>query len=223
MQRIRLLISEDHNLVRHGLIKMLEEYSDIYVVAEAEDGQSLIDKYIEFKPDIVLTDISMPKLNGMEAAKRIFSTDKSAKIIFLTIYQDDEHIFKAIKLGASGLVSKEAMKGELINAIRTVTSGDKYFAGKSEEEIVAIQNRFNEKHSLLNSNDPSLLSDREKKILMFIAQGLTSDEIAEKIAVGRRVVDNCRSEIMVKLDLKSLPQLIKYAVEFSFKEREKIN
>ena len=223
MQRIRLLVAEDHNLVRSGLINMLENYSDLYVIGEAEDGQSLVDKYIELKPDIVLTDISMPEMSGMLAAKKILSLNKEAKIIFLTAFQEDEQIFKAVKIGASGLLSKEAMKGELINAIRTVANGGRYFAEKSNEEIVTIMNRFHEKKSMLESVNFNLLTEREKKILVYIAQGLTSDEIAKKLNLGKRVVDNCRSDIMEKLNFKNLSQLIKYAVEYSFKEGEKIN
>ncbi len=223
MQRIRVLIAEDHNLVRSGLINMLESYSDIYIIGEADNGQNLIDKFQELKPDIVLTDISMPQMSGMMAAKKILAINRNAKIIFLTAFQEDEQIYKAVNIGASGLLSKESMKGELINAIRTVANGDKYFAGKSGEEIVAIINRFHENKLKEDSNKYYLLNERDKEILLYIAQGLSSDEIAQKMNLGKRAVDNSRSEIMKKLDLKNLPQLIKFAVDFSFNEKGEIN
>jgi two-component system response regulator NreC len=165
----------------------------------------------------------MPKMTGMAAAKKILDADKNVKIIFLTAFHNDEHIFKAVNIGASGLISKEAMKGELISAIRAVAKGENYFSGKSSEEIISIMNRFNEKSFDSTADKLNLLSEREREILIYIAQGLTSDEIAKIISVGKRIIDNSRSEILQKLNLKSLPQLIKFAVEFSYNEKGKSN
>ena len=213
MNKIRILIAEDHSLVRQGLIKLLETDDEIFIIGEAEDGQNLYDKYIELKPDIVLSDISMPKLNGIEAAGKIINYNTDAKIIFLSIFCSDDYIVKSIKIGASGLVSKEAAKGELVYAIHTVAEGGKYYAGKSVEEVNAIMNRNSELANQWGKKD-HLLDDSEKGILTLIAQGFTSEEIANKLSLNKRAVDVHRSEIMEKLGLKSLPKLIKYAVEF---------
>lgn len=213
MKNIRLLIAEDHNLVRQGLVNMIEQAKDICIVAEADDGQTLVDKYIELQPDIVLTDISMPKLNGIQAAEKIIEINKKAKIIFLSILCDDKYISKAVSIGASGLVSKSAVKNELTFAIYKVINGGLYFTGKTDDEINAIINKNEETIRISNYN---LLTAAEKDILHYIGQGYTSDEISQITAIGKRAVDKYRLSIMEKLDLKSLPQLIKYAVEANF-------
>ncbi|MCL4549187.1 MAG: response regulator transcription factor, partial [Bacteroidetes bacterium] len=135
MKKIRLLITEDHNLVRQGIENLLSQCDDISVVAEAEDGQTMINKYLDFKPDVVLCDIEMPRMDGLTAANRILTKDNKAKIIFLTIHNTEEYIYNAYKIGAVGLIPKIVLKDELIDSIRAVASGKKYFIGKTEEDL----------------------------------------------------------------------------------------
>ncbi len=220
MKKIRLLIADDHNIVRQGLISILEKQQNIVIVAEAEDGETLCEKYFAFKPDIVLTDISMPKINGIEAAKKILAKDKHAKIIFLTMHNTEEYIYKAIKTGIKGLITKDVIKGELVEAIETVVNGETYFNKYTEEEIRNIKNKFEKIYDRVQNTNTSLLTEREKSILKYISQGFTSDEIASFLSVGRRTVDITRSAIMEKLNIKTLPQLIRFAVELSFFSNE---
>ncbi|MFH1195201.1 MAG: response regulator transcription factor [bacterium] len=221
MKITRILIADDHNLVRQGVVNIIESYPEFSIVAEAEDGLSMIEKYNQFKPEIILSDISMPKLTGMAAAKQILETDKDVKIIFLTMYETDEYIYKAYKLGAYGLLNKNIIKGELIAALRQISSGKKCFAAHNDDELKVIIKRY-EGISRTHKTDGSFdFSEREKDILLLIARGLTSEQIAENLCISKRTVDAHRSAIMAKLDFKKPPQLIKYAMEFSFSQEKK--
>lgn len=220
MKKIRLLIADDHNIVRQGLISILEGQKNFVIVAEAEDGETMTEKYFAFKPDVVLTDISMPKLNGFDASKKILANDKDAKIIFLTMHNSEEYIYKAIKIGVSGLITKDVIKGELIEAIETVAEGGTYFCKITEDGLKNIRNKFERTSNNIGKNNKSLLTEREKEILKYISQGFTSDEIAGLLSVGRRTVDITRSSIMEKLNIKTLPQLIKFAVELTYFNNE---
>lgn len=221
MKKIRLLVADDHNIVRQGIINILEEYPDMIVVAEADDGQSLKEKYFQFKPDIILSDISMPRVNGIDAIKNLLIDDPNAKVIFLTIYNSDEFIYETSRLGAYGLVGKDVLKGELINSIRTVAGGEKYFMGKSDEELAAIKKRYELLTMENKDSNVESLTHREIEVLHFIAQGLTSEEIADKLFISKRTIDKVRSVLMEKLKIKSLPQLIRFAVEYSYKNKDK--
>jgi two-component system response regulator NreC len=218
MNQIRLLIAEDHTIVRQGLVNILSEYPDICIVAEAEDGNAVIDKYNQFNPDVILSDVSMPRMDGFTAARIIINRNKDAKILFLSMFNSDEYLYKAVKIGASGFITKDIIKHELIFAIRAVLSGEKYFMGKTKEEIQHVMDRYQQKETDPNDSRIVTLTYREIEVLKFIAKGLKSAEIATKLYISKRTIDSCRSDIMEKLNIKSLPQLIKYAVEFSFKK-----
>ncbi len=220
MDKVRILVSEDHNLVRRGLISIIENHEDFIVAGECEDGASLVEKYSITKPDIVISDISMPKMTGIEAAKNILLMDKNAKIIFLTVFESEDYLYKAIKIGAYGLISKQSLKEELIKAIVAVISGKKYFQGKTDKDIKAIENKFCDNTSDINELSKGSFNQFEIEILEFIAQGLTTEEIAEIKSEKKRTIDDIRLQIMDRLKFKTLPQLIKYAVEFTFNEKE---
>lgn len=223
MDNIRLLIVDDHNILRQGLSDIFERYDDICIVAEAENGQEMIDKYFSFHPDVVLTDIEMPNLNGIEAAQQILQKDPNAKILFLTMHNSDEYIYKILEINAAGLVSKEIIKNELVHAIRVVAKGEKYFMGKSDDEIKEIKTKFNEQQDRQFESGSFVLTATENKILLLIAEGKTSNEIADITGKAKRTVDSIRSSIMSKLNLKSLPQLIRHAVHYSFSKKETDN
>jgi len=220
MKKIRVLIADDHNIVRQSIVSLIESSPDMLVVAEAEDGQKIIEKYFHFKPDVVITDISMPRMNGLEAAKTLLAKNPSAKIIFLSIYNTDEYIYKTLKVGAMGLIGKDILKGELLEAIRTVAAGEKYFTAKSEEELEALLKRYDEFGLSGTGSKMDLLNHREKEVLKYISQGLTSEEIAIKLYVSKRTVDVTRISIMNKLGIKTAHQLIRFAVEYAYKNKE---
>ncbi len=214
-KRIRILVADDHNLFRSGVINLINDEKDIFVVGEAESGEELIKKYLQLKPDIVLADISMPDMNGIDALKKLMEEDKSVKFLFLSMHEGDEYIYYCYNAGGMGLISKKVLKGELLFAIRTVSENEKYFGiNVTEEKLNEILERYNKKVLYPETKDDDL-TPREKQILNFIAEGLTSNEIAEKLYVSKRTVDTHRTHLMQKLNLKSFPELIKYAINFS--------
>ena len=219
MQKIRLLLADDHNILRQGLVNMLEKYDDFCIVAEAEDGYSMINKYFKFHPDVVLCDIEMPGMNGLEAAQEILEKDKKAKIIFLSMHNSDEYVYKILQINASGLIPKEIIKNELVTAIRIVANGEKYFMGKSDQDVEKIKARFSNLKGVYESKKSLNLNALEGKILLLVAEGKTSQEIADILHKAKRTIDSSRAIIMNKLNLKTLPQLIKYAVQFSFSRK----
>ena len=219
MQKIRLLLADDHNILRQGLVNMLEKYDDFCIVAEAEDGYSMVNKYFSFHPDVVLCDIEMPGMNGLEAAQEILEKDKKAKIIFLSMHNSDEYVYKILQINASGLIPKEIIKNELVTAIRTVANGEKYFMCKSDQDVEKIKARFSNLKGLFESKKPLNLNAMEEKILLLVAEGKTSQEIADILHKAKRTIDSYRAIIMNKLNLETLPQLIKYAVQFSFSRK----
>jgi DNA-binding NarL/FixJ family response regulator len=215
---IRVLLSDDHNLFREGLIAIIEGENDLTVVGEAEDGMSLISKFEELKPDVVVSDISMPGKSGPDAVKIITRNNVGVKILFLSQFTGDDYIYSVLQSGGTGLISKKVLRNELINAIRTVAEGGKYFMGKSEDELKAIRKRFN----LIKKRDQKDravdLTKKEEEILLLVGENLSSREIAEKLKISLRTVDTHRLNIISKLHLKSLPGLISFARDYSRKD-----
>lgn len=218
--KIRVLIADDHTLVRTGIINLMENEKEIFVVGEAETGEDLVRKYFELKPDVVLADIAMPGISGIEALKKIVEKDNLAKVLFLSMYEGDDYIYSCVKAGGMGLISKNVVKGELLYAIQTVNEGKRYFGiNMTEDKVNEIIDRY-EKRSvkpdavLIPTAEGVLLTHREIQILKFISEGLTSNEIAEKLNIGKRTIDSHRTHLIQKLNLKSLPDLIKYAIKY---------
>lgn len=213
MNKIKLLIAEDHNLVRYGLINTLKEFEWITIASEAETGAELIDNYFLTKPDIVLTDIKMPNIDGLSAAKKILDKDANAKILFLSMFNSEQYAYEVYRLGGKGLLPKNIDKEELVKAIKTVNEGRLFFSGYTTEEITKIADKNISTESLIDVTYKSKLSKREHNILMLIGEGCSSDEIAEKLFIAKRTVDSHRRSIMEKLNIESAPKLIKFAVE----------
>ncbi|MHB8905111.1 MAG: response regulator transcription factor [Melioribacteraceae bacterium] len=212
---IRIIIADDHKLFRSGIISLLEDVEEILIVSEVESGEDLIEKYSEINPDLILVDISMPGINGIEAVKTIKRTYEDVKALMLSMYDSDEYVFYALKSGAKGLLSKNTMKGELIHAIKSVYSGKRYF-GKTlnEEKLIELE----KKYRMLVSTDLesfNQLNMKDKNILEYISKGMTSQEIADQYKVSKKAIDYYRSRIMQRLGIKSLPELISYAVRYS--------
>jgi two-component system response regulator NreC len=219
-QSIRIIVADDHALFRSGIISLLEDAREIFVVGQVENGQDLMDKYFELRPDVILTDISMPIISGTDAVKRIKDKDNAAKALFLSMHEGEEYIYYCLKAGGLGLISKNILKGELVYAIRSVFNGQKYFGAYwSEEKLEQLLSKFDS----FNTNDPTntlSLSEKEVEILKLIGNGFTSSEIAERTSLSKRTVDTHRSHLMQKLNLKNLPELIRYAIQFSLKHRD---
>ncbi|MEW6004421.1 MAG: response regulator transcription factor [Stygiobacter sp.] len=220
---IRILIADDHQLFRSGINSLLDEVRDILIVGEAENGEQTIEKYLELKPDIILLDIEMPRLNGLETLKKLKQKDKNVKVIFLTMHDTEEYVYFADKLGAKGLISKNTLKGELIFAIKAVYNNEKYF-GKlfNDEKLKDLRKKYKGSSTSILDNFIGL-NEKEKEILMYISQGLLSKEIGEKLGITKRTVDYHRSRIMQKLGIKTLPEFISYAVRFSISNKFEVD
>lgn len=214
---IRLLICDDHKLFREGILSLLEREEDITIVGEAEDGLTMIEKYNDSKPDIILSDISMPKKNGPDAVKIITSSDSNIKVLFLSQYTGDDYIFSVLESGGSGLISKNVMRSELVFAIKTVANGGKYFVGKTENELDELKKRFSTIKRKVKISNVDLLTKKEKEILMLVSQNLSSKQIADKLEISIRTVDSHRLNIINKLHLRSLPGLISFAKDYASK------
>jgi DNA-binding NarL/FixJ family response regulator len=215
-RQVRLIIADDHALFRSGVISLLEDEKDLVIVGEAGNGKQLIELYTELTPDLLLIDISMPEKTGLEAAKEIRKTDENVKILFLSMHEGEDYVYHCIKSGGNGLINKNILKSELLNAIKTVLNGDGYFGKKySDSDIHEIIKKYESFIEPSRFVLPTRLTEKEKEVLLLISDGLTSSEIADKLNIGKRTVDTHRENIMQKLNLESLPELIKYSIDYS--------
>lgn len=214
MSEIKVLVVDDHSLVREGIITMLSVYEDFKVIGDAESGEEALKKVAKNQPDVMLLDINMPGLNGIETAKRMASDHPEVKIIILSMEVTQEHISEAIKAGVAGYLAKDTKKDILAEAIRKVMEGEQYFGQKISQVIFKGFYKQSKGERIANENKD--LSKREVEVLRQIASGMSNREIAEKLFISIRTVDAHRNHIMQKLNLKSTAELVKYAI------REKI-
>jgi DNA-binding NarL/FixJ family response regulator len=213
--KIRILVCDDHAIVRDGLIKLLEEEKWIYIAGEAENGEDLIGKNESCRPDIILADISMPIMSGIDAVKRIKQDYPEVKVLFLSMLYDEQYIYCAIKVGALGLLSKNISKDDLVYALREVSLGRQYFGPLyNDKKIKDIIEKYDQNTTISFDLIGVKLSRREEDVLKYVSLGLMSDEIAEKMNLGKRTIDKIRTDLMQNFNLKSLPALISFAVRY---------
>lgn len=211
MNKIKVLLADDHALIRSGLIRLLGEDDGIEVVGQAEDGREAVQKAVELKPDIVLMDISMPVMDGMEATKQIRKRNRDAKVLVLTVHENDEYLFKAFRAGAVGYMLKKAADSDLVSAIQTVARGDYFLYSSITRSVVENFLLKPYAHSDEDSGRDSL-TEREQEILKMVAEGYTCREIAEFLFISVKTVESHKAKIMDKLDLHKRPELVRYAI-----------
>ena len=210
MPKTTVLIADDHALVREGIIAFLKLCDDIEVVAEASDGLEAVEKAKKFNPDVVLMDISMPKLGGLEATIELKHTKPDIKILVLTQYDDKEYIARFLKAGVSGYLLKRAVGSELVSAIRAVSRGEFYLFSSIASKVVAGY-LGKERESAVE--DPyEKLTDREKQVLKLIAEGYTHKEIGDMLTISTKTVIAHQTNISEKLGINSRAGLIKFAI-----------
>lgn len=213
---IRILIADDHELFRKGIISLLINEEKIKIIGEANNGKDLIYKYLRLKPDLVIADISMPELSGLEAVKTLFKQDSKIKVLFLSMYGGVDYIYHCIKSGGSGLANKDIPQKELIRIIELISEGNKYFDKVySESEIESLIHSYEKQLKTISPDGVESLTDKEVEIMLLVSEGLTSNEIADKLCVSKRTVDTHRTHLMQKLGLSSYPQLLKYAFTYA--------
>lgn len=207
---IRLLLVDDHAVVRSGLRMLLQAQPDMRIVGEAESGTEAIHQVRLHRPDVVLMDIQMPDMNGIEATKEIKKMSASTAVLALTMHEDDQYFFEMLRAGASGYVPKRAAPDELVSAIRTVSQGQVFLYPSLAARLV--QSYLG--HPTAADTPPAEeLTPREQEVLTLIAEGLTNPEIADKLVISAKTVDRHRENIMRKLNLHSRVDLVKYAIK----------
>jgi DNA-binding NarL/FixJ family response regulator len=211
MSKIRVFIADDHALVREGIIALLTHYDDIEVVGEASDGIEAIKFVSEVMPDVVLMDIGMPKLGGLEATVEIKKTCPDVKIVVLTQYDDREYVSRFLKAGISGYLLKRAVGNELINAIRAAHRGEFYLFSSIASEVVDGYLGRDVKTAAEDSPYEKL-TDREKQVLKLLAEGHSHKEIAGDLNISAKTVISHQTNISQKLNLHSRTALVKYAI-----------
>ena len=206
-QKITVLVADDHPVVRKGLQSCLTRADRLKIVGEAADGDEALRKALELKPDVVLMDISMPRLNGLAVTERLRKEAPQVKILILSVHSNKEYIFRIIQAGAHGYISKEAPPDELLKAIEAVYAGEPFF---SAEIAQAALSQF-VSHGL--KGDPfGQLTSRERQVLVCIAEGQSNKEIASKLGIGVRTIETHRERIMRRLDIHSVAGLTKFAI-----------
>jgi two-component system response regulator NreC len=210
MASIRVLVVDDHTLIRQGIVGLLASQGDIEVVGEAGSGQEALVAVIELSPDVVLMDITMPGISGLEAAAEIKRRRPDVRVLMLTIHDREDYLFQALRAGASGYVLKGADVQDLLAAVRSADRGEVYLYPGVTKALVADYLRLVRGGADRATYDG--LSDREREILHLIAQGKTTPEIAAELFLSPHTVQSHREHIMTKLDLHSKTALIKYAI-----------
>ena len=204
---IRVVLADDHSVLRDGVAALLEAQDGMEVVAHAQDGREAVRKITELKPDVAIMDIVMPELDGIEATRLVHESSPLTKVVILSMYSNTEHIFRALQAGAKGYLLKESAGAELVAAVRSVHGGRRYLSQKITETVV---------DGYLREDQPSAplgkLSPRERQILQLVAAGKSTADIARSLSLASSTVDTYRSRLMKKLDIDSIAGLVKFAI-----------
>jgi DNA-binding NarL/FixJ family response regulator len=206
---IRILLADDHAITREGLRSLIEKQSDLEVIGEAEDGRKAVCLVRELLPDILITDISMPNLNGIDAARQIVRDYPKVKVIALSVHSNKAFVADMLKAGASGYVLKECLFEELVEAIHTVMAGGIYLSAKVAGVVVGD---YIKRLSAGTESPLDLLTEREREVLQLVAEGKTTKQIALQLHVTTKAIEANRRAIMEKLDAHSVADLVKIAI-----------
>jgi len=207
---IRILLADDHTIVRDGLRALLERQADMSVVAEAADGRECVHLAEQHSPDVVIMDVAMPEMNGIEAARRILAANPKTSVLILSMHRDESYVLRALRAGARGYLLKDSPRDDVLTAIRTVAAGRSYLSRQVSQILQEDYVRQLESRGLEDSYD--LLTDREREILQLLAEGKANKEVASLLNISPTTVETHRAHILQKLSLHSTADLILYAV-----------
>ena len=210
MKSIRILLADDHTVVRKGLRLLLESQSGFEVVADASDGRQAVDLAERFSPDVVVMDVAMPILNGIEAGRQIAARQPQTALVFLSMHSDEAYVLKALKSGARAYLLKDSAEHDLIAAIRAVSEGKAFFSPAISKMLVEDYMRQMSERGVEDSYE--LLTTREREILQLLAEGKSNKEAAQFLNLSLHTVETHRSNILQKLNLHSTAELILYAI-----------
>jgi DNA-binding NarL/FixJ family response regulator len=204
-KKIRILLVDDHAMVRQGFRLILSAQSDMEIVGEAGNGREAVELADQLKPDVVVMDVAMPELNGIEATRRITASSPRTRVLALSMYKDSVYVREILRAGARGFLLKDAIDRDLLAAVRAVASGEGYLSPAVSEAVLSDYRR--------HVTDPlDLLSSREREVLQMIAEGKTNKDIATALELSVYTVDAHRGRIMEKLNLHSVGELVRFAV-----------
>ena len=204
---IRILIADDHGVVAEGLKHLIEAQADMQVVAVAADGREAVRVAREAQPDVVLMDLSMPELNGADAARAILERDPKCRVIVLSMYSEREYVRRALKAGAAGYVVKRSAAKEVVDAIRAVHAGQRYLSPRVADVVL-------DDYAGEERDDPlARLSAREREVLQLLAEGHTSAQIAERLSLSQKTVETYRARLVEKLGIRDVAGLVRFAIQ----------
>jgi DNA-binding NarL/FixJ family response regulator len=208
---MRILIADDHPLFRNGLVNLITQEKEIEIIGEADNGEKALEMILELKPDIALLDIHMPKMTGLQILKELKRIKTDVKTIFLTVYNDEDMFDEAMDNGISGYILKDSAANEIIDCIFKVAAGDYYISSSVSNFVVNRRDKMKK----LESNKPAIsdLSRAELTVLKLVAEGKTSNQIAAELFISPKTVENHRTNINSKLNLRGTHSLIKFAIE----------
>jgi len=204
---VRILIADDHAIVRDGLRMILESAVNLHVVGEAKTGREAVSKAEALRPDVVIMDVTMPELNGIDATRTICEILPAVKVVMLSMHNTSEHVFRALQAGARGYVLKESAGTGIVNAVREVMRGRCYFS-----EGVAVSQLSGSPCVSPPKSPLESLSQREREVIQLVVEGKTSSEIAEVLNLSPKSVETYRSRLMQKLEVSNIPSLVKFAI-----------
>jgi len=206
---IRVLLADDHRILREGLKALLKGESDIRLVGEASTGSEAVSSSVELSPSVVILDITMPGLNGLQATSQIVARVPSTKVIILSMTCEEEFVVQAIDAGASGYLIKDTAASELLTAIREVQKGNAFFSPAVSKILLERQKR---RESRQGKSVPEELTHRERDVLQMLCDGYTSKEISDRLAIGVKSVEKLRQQMMDKLGIHDVALLVRYAI-----------
>ncbi len=210
MGKIRILLADDHTIIRSGLRLLLEQQPDFNVVAEAGDGREAVELVLKHHPEVVVLDIGMPQLNGIEATRQIVSQEPRSQVVILSMHADEGYVLRALKAGARAYILKNSAEADLIRAVRIVADGKSFFSPVISKMLLEDYVRQVRDKQVEDSYD--LLTPREREILQLLAEGRTNKEVANLLKLSLYTVETHRGNILEKLHLHGVPELILYAV-----------
>lgn len=210
MKAIRILLADDHTIVRKGLRLLLESHPSFEVVAEAANGREAVELSAQHRPDVVVLDIAMPILNGIEAARQIFANNEQSAIVFLSMHSDEAYVLRALKSGARGYLLKDSAEHDLINAVAAVHEGKAFFSPAIGRMLVEDYVRQMRQQNIEDSYD--LLTARERQILQLFGEGRSNKEVANLLELSLHTIETHRGNIMQKLNIHSTAEMLLYAI-----------
>jgi DNA-binding NarL/FixJ family response regulator len=209
MNPIRVLVADDHTMVRESLVNVLDGSGECIVVAQASDGVTAIEQALRVRPDVAIVDISMPGLNGVEVVRRLHNELPATRTLVLTMHEDEEYVLHVVRAGASGYLLKDSPISELINAVKQLHAGRAHF-GAAAARVLAQQ--VQKPESERGSDPYGRLTNREREVFHLVVEGRTSKEIAAKLGISLKTAENHRASVLDKLDARNTADLVRYAV-----------